>query len=73
VGAFGWMDWGGGEQPVSGSTVVDIIQADGQKFQGSANAFYWEKDGDSSDITQWRVAPEAKFKPAMCPHCQKPI
>ena len=70
----GWMKWNGCEQPVSGHTYVEIEQADGKKFEGSANAFYWgREDDDDTIILRWRIIPECKFRPLLCPHCGKPI
>ncbi|WP_182056533.1 hypothetical protein [Pantoea sp. ME81] len=37
----GWLDWGGGERPVSDSTLVEVrLQRDG--YQGEDNAMTWD-------------------------------
>lgn len=51
----GWVEWKGGEQPVSDNVEVEIRQRDGQEHAGCAGVFYWSDDGGSCDIIAYRI------------------
>lgn len=69
----GWIDWHGGDAPLHGSTLVEIEQRDGGKFSGIVAAFCWAHDIDNCDVLRYRVLPDARYKPELCPHCGKPV
>lgn len=56
-----WIEWSGGESPVSPDTSVQIwVRAIGEKKPISnrtlpAKFFYWKHTGEGSDITKYRV------------------
>ena len=65
--ADGWIEWNGGECPVSGDDIVDVTYStNGSKsFSTAANRLRWSKRGLGGDIIAYRlhkpeVKPEAK-------------
>jgi hypothetical protein len=56
----GWIAWNGGNQPVAGDVVVDVVPL----FPGSAwlrdRAKYWSWDTKTNPILAYRVVEEAK-------------
>lgn len=60
--ADGWIEWKGGDMPVEGGTLVDLMFRDGSKNNParSAHQYYWGRDGDRSDIVAYRLHQEEK-------------
>ncbi|EPK7525631.1 hypothetical protein P7S38_002492 [Klebsiella variicola] len=51
----GWIDWGGGECPVSASEMVDVIFGHGGRMSTNiADCWRWNHSGTSSDIIAYR-------------------
>lgn len=52
----GWIDWGGGECPVSASEMVDVIFGHGGRMSTNiADCWRWNHSGTSSDIIAYRL------------------
>lgn len=51
----GWIQWNGGECPVSGKTIVEVKLEDGDHVTGSADCFEWNRDENMLDIIAYRV------------------
>lgn len=51
----GWIEWGGGEMPVSPESVVDVRWRAGGKMTVEAGGRSWAHDGRFSDIIAYRV------------------
>ena len=49
-----WIEWHGGEQPVSDNTMVEVEFKDGFKFKYHADDLDWY----SKDIIRYRIAKE---------------
>jgi hypothetical protein len=45
----------GNERPVIGSAWVEVVFRSGNMDYASARSWYWNHDGDSSDIIAYRV------------------
>ncbi|MEG2043341.1 MAG: hypothetical protein RR068_19815, partial [Hafnia sp.] len=57
----GWITWPGGDQPVTGDTVVDVIFADKDTDTDRASAFPgWVYFGDRGDIIAYRIHEESE-------------
>lgn len=54
----GWIKWEGGRCPVGHAVRVEIHMRDGFREVGNAGSFYWKDDGDTCDITAYRLARE---------------
>ena len=51
-----WIEWGGGECPVKGATLVDIKFRNGDIIRGyKPRHLDWRLDGDIGDIIAYRV------------------
>lgn len=56
IGVDGWIDWAGGECPITPSALVDIMLQDGGEYSGMpAEGWRWEHLGDRSDIIKYRL------------------
>lgn len=55
--ADGWIEWKGGECPVSKDTPVEVLLRDGTREEFPAMFFRWSVDGDDGDIASYRVQP----------------
>ncbi|PXW19017.1 hypothetical protein [Pantoea sp. JKS000250] len=54
-----WIEWGGGECPVKGATLVDIKFRNGDIIRGyKPRHLDWRLDGDIGDIIAYRIIPE---------------
>lgn len=54
--ADGWIEWGGGECPVKGATLVDIKFRNGDINRGyKPQHLDWRLDGDIGDIIAYRI------------------
>lgn len=52
----GWINWGGGECPVSASEMVDVIFGHGGRMSANiADCWRWSHDGTDSDIIAYRL------------------
>lgn len=52
----GWIDWDGGECPITPSALVDIMLQDGEEYSGMpAEEWRWEHLGHRSDIIKYRL------------------
>lgn len=51
----GWIEWGGGECPVHGSTVVEAKFVDGYQNEYDACVLGWGRNNDNADIIAYRV------------------
>ena len=52
----GWIEWGGGECPVSASEMVDVIFGRGGRMSTNiADCWRWNHDGTDSDIIAYRL------------------
>ena len=58
-GNDGWIEWDGGDMPVSRSTVVEVTRRDHVVNRGMANGFAWTHIGSVSDIVAYRVMGDA--------------
>ena len=56
-----WIEWNGGECPVPGDTRVDIMTRNGDVSSGglTAKSWFWNHDGDSSDIIAYRIVEQS--------------
>lgn len=55
-GDDGWIEWGGGECPLSENTAIDFICRDGDEgFDYEAREIGWHHDGAGDDIIAYRV------------------
>ena len=54
----GWIEWGGGENPVPGAT-VEFRLRDNDSCEAEANFLRWDHKGMSGDIVAYRVTEEA--------------
>lgn len=58
----GWIEWGGGEQPVADDVIVKVTCRGGDRFgPDSASCFEWEHyvpGPDGYDIIAYRIIPE---------------
>lgn len=60
-----WIDWGGGECPVDGDTLVDVKFLDGgEELRESADYWRWGFDQGSSRIIAYRLSQSEKVPPA---------
>lgn len=50
-----WIEWTGGECPVPGYTQVEVKLWTGERIDGRAGSFIWQRDGDKADIVAYRV------------------
>ena len=62
--ADGWVEWHGGDCPVWGGSEIKVMYYGAGIHAGTAKAFYWKKDGDSSDIIAYRPDPMEAVKKA---------
>ena len=53
--ADGWIEWHGGECPVDGNVMVEIIMRDLEHGKCVAGALVWEHEDHPSDIILYRV------------------
>lgn len=52
----GWIEWGGGERPVDGESIVDVKQRDNWTSEGdAAKCWKWNHVGDYADIIAYRL------------------
>lgn len=52
----GWIDWGGGDCPVDGREMVDVIFGHGGRMSTNiADCWCWSHDGTNSDIIAYRL------------------
>ena len=51
----GWIEWGGGCNPVYSDTLVQIVTRDNTRGCSSAGSFEWYHDGHPGDIIKYRV------------------
>ena len=58
-GNDGWIEWGGGDMPVSRGTVVEVIWRNHGFQRDAANVFAWTHTGSVSDIVAYRVVGDA--------------
>lgn len=56
--ADGWIEWNGGECPVSGNTIVQIKMRDGVKDRDLAKSYSWSNFGIDGDIIAYRIVRE---------------
>ena len=56
--ADGWIEWKGGECPVSGNTIVQIKMRDGVKDRDLAKSYSWRNFGIDGDIIAYRIVRE---------------
>lgn len=53
---YDWIDWGGGECPVSASEMVDVIFGHGGRMSTNiADCWRWNHSGNDSDIIAYRL------------------
>lgn len=50
-----WIEWSGGERPVDGLRLVEVMFLDGATDTDVADAYDWQHDGLSSDVAAYRV------------------
>ena len=54
-----WIDWPGGEQPVSDKTLIEIRLRDGTTGQGRARRWWWRRERNFSknsyDLVAYRM------------------
>ena len=55
VDTDGWIEWNGGECPVDGNTVVDVIFRSGKSCKDVAMQFCWASSGSPCDIIKYRI------------------
>lgn len=56
TGVDGWIDWAGGECPITPGALVDIMLQDGEEYSGmTAEGWRWEHLGNRSDIIKYRL------------------
>lgn len=53
--AEGWIEWHGGERPVSADTMVWAELRYGEQIAGSAGRFLWDHRDDAYDIVRYRI------------------
>ena len=53
--ADGWIEWSGGECPVSGDPVVDVKFMDGETAFGHSNEWIWSINDVNGDIVAYRL------------------
>ena len=58
-GPDGWIEWGGGENPVPGATVEFRVFSAYSPSEAEANFLRWDHKGVSGDIVAYRVTKEA--------------
>lgn len=63
--AGGWIEWSGGDCPVSGDTIVQVILDSGATFAKEAGGLIWRHRNSLGDIFRYRVVREDK-PPATC-------
>lgn len=52
----GWIEWGGGDCPVDGREMVDVIFGHGGRMSANiADCWRWSHDGTDSDIISYRL------------------
>lgn len=51
----GWIEWGGGECPVSGDTYVEAMLRNGFEDTAKASEWNWKHDEEGGDIVAYRV------------------
>ncbi len=54
----GWIEWSGGECPVAGDTLVEVVLRYGESVTDRASAFTWWHIGLAYDIVRYRVVSE---------------
>jgi hypothetical protein len=59
-----WIEWDGGECPVSDGAVVQVELRGGDRMTGAFADEFWRKDNSPGDIVAYRVVSEA---PATAP------
>lgn len=53
---YDWIDWGGGDCPVDGREMVDVIFGHGGRMSANiADCWRWSHDGTDSDIIAYRL------------------
>ena len=50
-----WIEWGGGERPVSHDTIVEIEHSNKKTSKGKAGRFCWNYFEDGYDIIAYRI------------------
>lgn len=70
----GWVEWNGGECPVSGDDIVDVAYSTyGAKlFSAAANSLRWNKRGLGGDIIAYRLH-KPEVKPEFCESVMRSI
>lgn len=59
--AGGWIEWEGGECPVDGNLVVDVMQLDGHTYTSMAVNFHWRLKNGPVSVARYRLRkPEVK-------------
>ncbi|MGL3999817.1 hypothetical protein ACR3LR_08360 [Pantoea eucalypti] len=53
-----WVEWGGGDQPITGYKLVHVRLRDGTEYQHQMGCLYWEHNGLAADIIAYRIIPE---------------
>lgn len=56
-----WIEWSGGDCPVSANTLIEAKGKTGDITKDTASGFDWQWDGASYDIAAYRVLPPTKF------------
>jgi hypothetical protein len=54
---IGWQSWEGGRCPVPSDSLVNVMFADGEMYDGViAGELRWDHIGSAGDIVAWRTA-----------------
>jgi len=72
--ADGWIEWKGGECPVSGDDIVDVAYSTygAKSFSAAANSLRWSKRGLGGDIIAYRLH-KPEVKPELCESVMRSI
>lgn len=70
----GWIEWNGGECPVSGDDIVDVAYSTygAKSFSAAANSLRWSKRGFGGDIIAYRLH-NPEVKPELCESVMRTI
>jgi len=70
----GWIEWNGGECPVSGDDIVDVAYSTygAKSFSAAANSLRWSKRGLGGDIIAYRLH-KPEVKPEFCESVMRSI
>ena len=55
-----WIEWSGGECPVSGETLVEVVLRNGEDEKEQAGECFWRHGLGDGDIIAYRVVGEPK-------------